>query len=167
MSPHAENQYEESLRLITYDYSQPGAYFVTICTYKHVPMFGEIIDDEMHLNVVGEIARDTWKTIPDRFPGIELDHFVIMPNHIHGIVVITDESEVYGSKGRKPLLGNIIRTYKAATTYSIRRAGTPKFGWQSNYYEHIIRLNYKKDLERIRQYIENNPSRWSEDEWHS
>ena len=167
MSPHAENQYEESLRLLTYDYSQPGAYFVTICTYEHIPMFGEIIDDEMHLNVVGEIARDTWKTIPDRFPGIELDHFVIMPNHMHGIVVITDESKAYGSKGRKPLFGNIIRTYKAATTYSIRRAGTPKFCWQSNYYEHIIRLNYKKDLERIRQYIENNPSRWSEDEWHS
>ena len=164
MLTHAFNQHINSTRLIDYDYSQPGAYFVTLCTNFKIDMFGEVVDNEMRLNNAGEIAREMWKTIPERFPGVELDHFVIMPNHRHGIVVITAES--YESK-RKPTLGDIIRTYKAVTTHNIRRAGIAGFGWQYNYYEHIIRTNHPKALDTIRQYIENNPSRWMEDKLNS
>src|SRR5438128_1094640 len=87
MSYQPERHHRQSLRLKGYDYSQHGAYFVTICTYKRFEVFGEIRDSEMYVSAQGEIAQAMWNTLPKRFPGIELDAFVVMPNHIHGIVV--------------------------------------------------------------------------------
>src|SRR5437870_1532002 len=87
MNYHPERHHRQSLRLNDYDYSQQGAYFVTICTYKRFEVFGEIRDSEMYVSGQGEIAQAMWNTLPNRFPGIELDAFVVMPNHLHGIVV--------------------------------------------------------------------------------
>ncbi len=79
-----------SIRLRGYDYAQPGAYFVTICTYRRQPLFGEVVDGEMRLNAAGRVARRCWLEIPQHFPHVQLDEFVIMPNHVHGILVIVE-----------------------------------------------------------------------------
>ena len=81
--------HRRSIRLEDYDYSQEGAYFVTICTHERVEVFGEIRNNDLHINERGEIVQAMWNTLPRRFLGIELDHFVVMPNHIHGIIVRT------------------------------------------------------------------------------
>ena len=81
-----------TIRLQNYDYAQPGFYYVTICTYKKKWMLGEIVNDEMDLNDVGKVIQLTWNTLPERFPYVELDEYVIMPNHIHGIIIIEGTS---------------------------------------------------------------------------
>jgi putative transposase len=87
---NAAKHHRRSIRLKGYDYTQPGAYFVTIVTHGRECLFGEIVDGEMRLNGAGQIARQEWERLPRRFPHVQLDAFVIMPNHIHGIIVITD-----------------------------------------------------------------------------
>jgi putative transposase len=137
------------LRLPGYDYAQPGAYFVTICTHGHIALFGTIADGTMRLNGRGRIVHDTWLHMRDHYP-IDLDAFVVMPNHIHGIVVI--------GAGLKPAptLSEIVRGFK---TFSARQIGQPI--WQRNFYEHIVRN--EAALERIRQYITDNPAQWPSD----
>lgn len=159
---YSDKQLSYSLRLKDYDYSTPGAYFITLCTNERIEFFGEVIDGEMHLSKAGEMARDVWETIPNRFPHMELDHFVVMPNHLHGIIIITEEAAALNKK--HSILGQIMRTYKAATTANIRHIGITEFAWQKNYYEHVIRTDYPKALDNVRQYIENNPSCWNEDD---
>ena len=88
--------HRHSIRLKGYDYTQQGAYFVTICTHQRNCLFGEIVDGEMKLNTNGEIARGSWLSIPRHFQNVELDEFVIMPNHLHGIILIVNNSEVEG-----------------------------------------------------------------------
>ena len=151
-------------------------------------MFGEVVDGEMTMNDTGSIATVIWESLPDRFPLVDLDAFVVMPNHIHGIVVINEDPTVAaqfiapkahrtqtedsssntptGKQGaincaatkRGTSLGNIIRVFKAATTDTIRRSGATSFRWQNNYYDHIVRN--ERDLERIRIYIAANPGIW-------
>ena len=137
------------LRLPGYDYAQTGDYFVTVCTCTHATLFGTIADGAMRLNDRGQVVHDTWLHLPDHYP-IELDAFVVMPNHAHGIVVI--------GAGLKPAptLSEIVRAFK---TFSARRIGHPI--WQRNFYEHIIRN--ETALERIRQYIVDNPAQWEFD----
>jgi REP element-mobilizing transposase RayT len=91
MTFHPEKHHRRSIRLQEYDYTQPGAYFVTICTYQRQCLFGEIIDGAMHLNACGEIVQACWNNLPNHFPFIELDAFIIMPNHIHGIIILTEQ----------------------------------------------------------------------------
>ena len=86
--------HRHSIRLKGYDYTQQGAYFVTICTHQRNCLFGEIVDGEMKLNTNGEIARGSWLSIPRHFQNVELDEFVIMPNHLHGIILIVNNAEV-------------------------------------------------------------------------
>ena len=184
MTYNPEIHHRRSIRLKDYDYSQEGAYFVTICTYKRIEMFGEIINGVMHLNECGKIAQDIWDTLPGRFPGIELDHFIVMPNHVHGIIVRTElvranfPSSVEATalaamnalqryrttSNRSQSLKEIVRTFKGAVTYYMHTKGTLEFGWQHNYYEHIIRNT--KELTLIRDYIINNPQKWQEDKLH-
>lgn len=145
-----------------YDYSQPGYYFVTICTHKKVSSFGAIHNEEMHLNRIGEIALTVWTSLPQRFTGIMLDKFVIMPNHIHGIVQFIDVVKYAMNKeGKKLALGNVISTFKGAVSYQARRAADEDFAWQSRFYESIIKSD--QGLEAIRTYIANNPSNWHKD----
>jgi REP element-mobilizing transposase RayT len=162
----------KSVRIKDYDYSQPGAYFVTICTRNRECMFGEIIDGEMVLNRFGIIVNEEWlrTAILRVWETVEIDTYIIMPNHVHGIVVINHGRGVlqYAPTGmlRSPsqTIGAIIRGFKSASTKRINLSrntpGNPV--WQRNYYEHVIRD--EDDLNRIRQYIFENPAHWAEDE---
>ena len=143
-------------------------------------IFGNIEDGEMMLNDVGRIVGNVWNDIPTHFPGVELDAFVVMPNHVHGVIVIdgNDDGEIVsragvGARHASPLrpcgavprsLGAIVGSFKSAVTKRVNEnCGTPGAPvWQRNYYEHVIRD--EGDLERIREYIDNNPLRWEKDE---
>ena len=160
-----------SIRLQGFDYRQNGAYFVTICTHNRAPLFGEIIDDEMRLNEAGLVAWQCWDAIPDHYPHANTDAFVVMPNHVHGIIVIAHT--LVGARHASPLqpthessgttLGTIVGSYKSAVTKQInqnRHTPSPSV-WQRNYYEHIIRD--ETSFHDIRRYIVHNPAKWSDD----
>jgi putative transposase len=166
----SQKHHRRSIRLKEYDYAQPGGYFVTIVTYQRDLFFGEIMDEEMVLNDFGKIADECWRAIPEHFPNVELGAYVVMPNHVHGIITITDgRGTIYRAptqeQFQKPVTGSIptiIRTYKSAVTRIIGREHNTTGIWQKNYYEHIIRNH--EDWDRIHRYIESNPSMWAEDE---
>jgi putative transposase len=154
----------KTIRLKEYDYSQPGEYFITICTFDKEYKFGEIVAEEMRLSPEGIIAQQCWKQIPRHFENAELDEFVIMPNHIHGIIILNDHGRDVQLNvptrlsPKKGSLSVIMRTYKAAVTTECRRKGLSDFRWQSRFYEHIIRSD--KDLDKIRDYISGNVLQW-------
>jgi REP element-mobilizing transposase RayT len=156
--------------LSKYDYSQPGEYFVTICTKDREGRFGEIVDGDMRMNDFGGIAQSRWNDLPNHYPNVKLDAFVVMPNHVHGIIVLTDES--VGARSRRPntgagkprpYLGNVVAYLKYQSAKRINAIrGTPGVPiWQRGYYDHIIRD--QRSLERIREYIVTNPCRWKSD----
>jgi REP element-mobilizing transposase RayT len=159
-----------SIRLKDYDYSQAGAYFVTICTHKKECVFGNIVDGKMVLNEYGKVVQEEWYRSAKIRCEVELDAFVVMPNHIHGIVTIV------GAQGLAPLqhghpplqrrlrsLSTFITGFKSAATRRINNLrGSPYMAvWQRNYYEHVIRN--EDDLSEIREYIVNNPLKWDLD----
>ncbi len=146
-------------RLKDYDYSQSGIYFVTICTHNKEKMFGEIVEDRMHLNSVGEIAKNVWNDLPQRFSDLTLDHYVFMPNHFHGLLVFSD-SFPPNESNRQYTLGDVVRTFKAVTCRYVHLSGASKFQWQQKYWDSIIRS--EEHLDTIRQYIINNPVKWQE-----
>jgi REP element-mobilizing transposase RayT len=162
-----ERHHRRSIRLKGYDYSQPGGYFITIVTRDRACLFGEVVDGEMRLNDVGHMVHQQWADLPNRFPNIDLDAFIVMPNHIHGVIVITDAPTVGAGSPRpytsRATLGQVVAYFKYQSTKRINAAGgTPGVRlWQRNYYEHIIRS--EDSLNRIRQYIADNPARWAFD----
>lgn len=167
-----EIHHRRSIRLKGYDYSQEGAYFITICTHDRECLFGEIVNGEMRLNPFGEIVRDEWLKTPTIRPNIELAEWVIMPNHIHGIVIITvrrgELQFAPTGKFQSPsqTIGAIVRGFKGAATKrinNIRMNSVPV--WQRNYWEHIIRN--EESYHRIAEYIVNNPLNWQNDTLHS
>ena len=160
-----------SIRLKGYNYSLGGAYFVTICSDNRKCLFGEIIDGAMRLNHAGELVAEEWiKTAAIRHE-IELDEWVVMPNHVHGILVITDGSGTGDRRcgGDRPVaptgpqprsIGAVMAGFKSAVTRRInelRQMPGAKI-WQRNYWEHIVRN--ESELNRIREYNRNNPARW-------
>ena len=183
-----ERPQRRSIRSRDYDYARAGAYFVTIVTKDRSCLFGQIVDSEMRPNQFGRIVEAAWSALPEHYPGVECDAFVMMPNHIHGVIGLVDDDGVGGNDvgaGLKPARGvvagpnsvraglkpaptrpglpEIIRGFK---TFSARRVnelretrGVPI--WQRNYYEHIIRD--EESLNRIREYIFNNPAQWAFD----
>jgi len=154
--PHDRRQ----IRLSGYDYSQPGAYFVTICTSHRKNLFGVINNGNIIVNGGRKAVLKTWEGLPLRFPGLELDAFIVMPNHVHGIIIVGAQfiAPPEGVINHAPALGHIIRTFKASSAYLIRQKYNPHFAWQRNYYEHIVRD--EDSLNRIREYIVTNPQRW-------
>jgi putative transposase len=181
MSSSAKH-HRRSLRLKGYDYSQSGAYFVTVCTENREPLLGTIVDGEMRPSPVGEVSGRLWGEIPHHFSDVQLDEFVIMPNHLHGVIILWSDKEDQNldfptrrdvqlnvpTKGyfseispKKNTLSVIIRTYKAAVTTWCRQNGFTGFQWQAGFYDHIIRN--EKSLNRIRAYIATNPQRWELD----
>ena len=173
-----------SLRLPAYDYAQAGAYFVTVCTHDRRCLFGDVVDGATRLNDVGRVVETCWEAIPDHFPHAGLDAYIVMPNHIHGIVWITAAAMIVGAKNLSPLpdasrrqkspppsassfqtplrtLGSIVRGFKTGVTKWVRENTGVHHVWQRNYYDHVIRN--EDDLQRIRQYIADNPARWAED----
>ena len=232
-----EKHHRRSIRLKGIDYSLPGAYFITICAQNRECILGGITDGKMCLNEYGKIAKNEWLKTAEMRNNIELDEFVVMPNHVHGIIVITDCMGVFGNpvrygavrvgtmrrgtmhraptitrcspvdvgcsptdaygvdtqrvsgdthgarantrrdvvreRFRKPTsnsIPTIIRGYKSTVTRQINellradtvRRAPAKTVWQRNYYEHIVRN--EDDLNRIREYILNNPLNWKEDD---
>jgi len=175
------NKHRRSVRLKDYDYAQAGAYFVTIVVQGRKCLFGEIVDTEMRLNDAGRIIQTAWDDLPNHYAGVECDAFVIMPNHIHVIIVLVGAGprarpERNGQpRGVAPTkrpsglsLPDVVHRFKTQTTRRYMD-GVNQFGWrpfdgrlwQRNYYEHIIRS--EESLTRIRQYILDNPERWEFD----
>lgn len=172
------NKYRaESIRLKGYDYSQPGIYFVTICCDQKQHYFGEIKHQLMALSPIGQIAQQCWLAIPNHYPNIALDEYVVMPNHVHGLIKINYHDCHVEAQNFAPLriadgsqnkfrvipqsIGAIIRGYKIGVTKWCRNNNFKYFLWQRNYYEHIVRDEI--ELFRIQQYIKNNPKQWEGD----
>jgi REP-associated tyrosine transposase len=185
-----QKHHRPSIRLKGYDYASAGGYFVTIVAWQRDFLFGEIVDQEMRLNHYGEIVQKWWEEIPVHFPNVETGAFVIMPNHVHGIIFIVERkgtvpvpeddgankifnendtsSEIQGGETpplRVPTLGQIIAYFKYKSTKEMNlldKIGTVTKFWQRNYYEHVIRNQI--DLQNKSDYIEANPLLWDEDD---
>lgn len=174
-----QKHHRRSIRLKDFDYTSEGAYFVTIVTWGREYLLGEIVEKEMYLSRRGEIVQKWWDDIPMHFPNVETGAFVIMPNHIHGIIFITEErrGDVISPCNhpnnlggvfpplRKRTLGQIVAYFKYQSTKEINamdNTGTITKFWQRNYYEHIIRN--EKELKQKTHYILDNPSRWANEE---
>ena len=179
----------QPLRLRGYNYGQAGVYFVTICTQERLCHFGDTEDGVITLSPTGQIVQDVWDSLPSRFYDVATDAFVIMPNHVHGTLILGADSILgpkttvgaqfiapgtprnvetspsqetpEGAMNRAPTLGECVRTLKAASTRLIRLSVLPEFAWQRNYYERIIRN--ETELWHVRQYIASNPTNWASD----
>jgi REP element-mobilizing transposase RayT len=178
-----QKHHRRSIRLSNYDYTQAGAYYVTIVAWHREPLFGDVTNGEVTLSKFGLVAKQQWEMLPKRFPNTQLGAFVIMPNHMHGIILIlsgrgtadrlisrivqilrrapTHERFQQPVKGSLP---TIVRSYKSAVSYRInlmrRQQDVPI--WQRNYYEHVVRN--EKDLQNKTNYIEANPMLWDQDD---
>ena len=191
-----KNRYRiPSARLSSWNYSSNGSYFITICTKNREHYFGEIIDTKMKLSEIGAFANTCWSNIPNHFPHFYLDEFVVMPNHVHGIVMIekpyidnnslprvvetghalslrkADTKEVE-EKPRHPRYGNQGRNTISSMVGSFKSAVTKccnenkmRFGWQTRFHDHIIRNS--DEFYSIRNYIINNPANWKDDKFYS
>ena len=197
MTFDAHKHHRRSIRLKGYDYSQVGAYFVTISVRGRQCLFGDVVEGTMQLNDAGRMVWDIWEALPARFADLELDTFMVMPNHLHGILVLSShgaptrgaptEGQI-ASHVRAPLvgapcdnraptagqntsprgtatLGEVVGAFKSLITVAYIR-GVKQHDWQPfsgqlllrNYHEHIIRE--EAELDRIREYICNNPMQW-------
>ncbi len=189
-----KHHHRRSIRLKGYDYSQAGAYFVTLCAQDRACLFGEVVDGEMRLNDAGRMVEKWWDQLNHKFSAVQTDEYIVMPNHFYGIVVIQfvgaglcvrpNEPDRTGDKGAHTNqtgahtnqtgahtgapLPEIVQWFKTMTTNEyirgVKQSGWPPFYgrlWQRNYYEHIIRND--ESLNRIREYIINNPLQWALD----
>jgi putative transposase len=162
----------KQIRLKGWNYATPWWYFVTVCTQDRKPLLGHIVDGEMVLNDAGKMVDKWWLKIHERFKTVELDFYQIMPNHLHGIIIVgarsprpsLGSSDPDNGRGNPaPTLGQIVAYFKYQSTKQINALnGTPgKRLFQRNYYEHIIRN--ERSLFKIRWYIKNNPRTWERD----
>jgi len=180
--------HRRSIRLKHYNYSQAGAYFVTICTKDKEWLFGDVINMAMQLNDMGTAARECWNAISQHCPNVVLDEFIVMPNHIHGIIILNvgaknlsllqnDAKDISAGlnngisnrakdisplRGTSMTIGSVIRGFKIGVTKWARNNAFAHTPWQRNYYERIIRN--EPELFTIREYIINNPLNWEKDE---
>jgi len=160
----------KSSRLEGYDYASSGMYYVTICTKDNRYLFGEVRKGRVWLSEEGRVVRDCWENIPEHFEHVSIDDFVVMPNHMHGIVVIKNAGARHASPVRScsiasGSLGAVIGSFKSAATKRVNDLRGMPGGevWHRNYYDHIIRN--ENDLNRIREYIRNNPMNWAHDKY--
>ena len=161
-----------SLRSPGHDYSQPGDYFVTICTRNRECLLGNVLAGRVQLSEVGQYVREEWAALPERFPTIEMDAFVVMPNHLHGIIAIKPVGALLaaprsengrGAASSAPTVGDIVRAFKSITAIKGNQMlDTPgRAFWQRNYYERVVRDD--EELAHIREYVALNPSQWDID----
>ena len=190
MPYNPEIHHRRTIRLKEYDYSQAGAYFVTICAWQRECLFGNIVDGKMFLNDLGTIIKKIWCNLPEHFHNTSLDEYVIMPNHFHGILTINKtvgakqassalpafvgdnaaNNDGNADKGRASIHGTIsdsfsavIQNFKSVSSRKINKyRNSPGCPvWQRNYYERVIRND--DELSRAREYIVNNPMKWELD----
>jgi REP element-mobilizing transposase RayT len=171
-----DRHHRRSIRLCEYDYSLGGSYFITICTHDRECLFGEIVDGDMRLNKYGEAAREEWWRSAGLRPTLAFAAFVVMPNHVHGIVTIIEPAGDVGAHSNAPSgdsslhraprsIATFIGGFKGAVTRRVNalRDTQGMLVWQRNYYEHVVRD--EDDYNRIVAYIEDNPRRWPDDEY--
>ena len=174
------NRDRKHIRLTDWDYSSEGIYFITICCRDKQSFFGKIIDNDMIHSEIGLIASRYWKEIPDHFPHVKLDEFTIMPNHIHGILILDysltrtrhgmtlhakQESNQNINQFSKPVKNSvsvIINQYKSSVKRWCNKNGFDHFQWQSRFHDEI--LQNENSFDKIREYIYNNPKNWTQDE---
>ncbi|TCN65405.1 transposase [Acetobacteroides hydrogenigenes] len=179
--------HRQSIRLKGYDYSQAGLYFVTLCLYGRACLFGHIENAEMILNDSGRTAQQCWLDIPNHYPNVVLHEYVIMPNHVHGIVQIVDDGgygecrgvckgEIFFApavdptdeqmviRGTSRTIGSMLRGFKIGVTKWMRQNTNVQNIWQRNYYEHIIRN--EQSYQNIAEYIVDNPVKWKDDKFY-
>jgi len=167
------------LRLPGFDYSAEGAYFVTICTRNRECLLGDVMKGKMRLNELGRMVQTVWDGLPERFPTVQLDAFVVMPNHVHGILVLVGAGPVLSlveglalplggaassaPTGSASILGKVVRAFKSISAIGVNRllSRSGQSLRQRSYYEHVIRT--EESLSRIREYIATNPLRWQLD----
>jgi putative transposase len=183
--------HRRSIRLPDYDYTFPGAYFITICTYGKQCILSEVKSGEVILTDLGRDIDFRWKVLPEWFKNVSLDAHILMPNHLHGIIILTDELECRGKAtanqypfdpsfsaevalpktrptehpgARSGSLPAVIQNFKSTTSRCTKhiRGAIPL--WQRNYYEHVIRND--RSLDEIREYIASNPWNWTKDEYY-
>jgi putative transposase len=188
MNPFGDQNNPESTRLKGWDYSEGGEYFITICTRGRMLFFGKVVNTEIELSKLGRVAYKYWEEIPEDHEGVDMDEFVIMPNHIHGIVFLPPKTYVNPPfdtvetlhatslqsnvsrkmskiSPRKGSLSVVIRSYKSAVTRWAHQNGYNHFQWQPRFYDYIIRDD--SALVKIRSYIRNNPIQWEFDRFYS
>jgi putative transposase len=170
-SNHARGR--RSIRLAKYDYTQPGAYSITICTHARMPLPGVIVDGAVCLNPFGEMVEQCWREIPEHDHYAKLDAFVVMPNHVHGILLLGHRAPGRGTACRAPTerfgepvpgsLPTILRSFKSASARQVNHLrGTPGGRvWQRGYYERVIRN--ERELNAVRRYVLENPLKWDLD----
>ena len=162
-------RYRKPNRLKFYDYSNSGWYYVTICTNEHKNHFGKIENEKMILNENGEIVENSWNWLSDQYSYCELDGYVIMPNHFHGIIIINPDNLTNVGTSRDlslrqepkikiKSLSELIGAFKTKSSKEIHIAGNINFKWQRSFYDKIIRN--EKELFNIRKYIQQNPLKW-------
>ncbi|KAB2858962.1 MAG: hypothetical protein F9K09_04120 [Flavobacteriales bacterium] len=182
--------HRRSIRLKGYNYSQAGLYFITICCKNRICRFGNVVDGKMMLNEFGIVAYNEWVKLSERFSNFELDVFQIMPNHMHGIILLNDisvagftpaQNDLYTQNDVKPndnnrttarvapTVSNIVGAYKSLVAngcLDIFKSQNETIGklWQRNYYEHIIRN--EQSYQTITEYIINNPAKWADDKFY-
>ncbi|MBI3089709.1 MAG: transposase [Candidatus Tectomicrobia bacterium] len=168
MSSDYPKHHRRSIRLESYDYSQPGAYFVTVCTRNRACVLGHITDGQMRLNSHGASIQACWQELPQRYHHVGLDSFIVMPNHLHGILVLSADRRGGSRTAPTPCveqkpLGRLIGVFKTVSTKRINEMqGAPgRTIWQRNYFERVIRN--EEELRHIREYLVTNPSRWAVD----
>ena len=157
-SPTRPGAQRRQLRLPHYDYALAGAYFITVCTHNCACIPGQIRNDVMHMNMFGHIVESCWNLLPDFYPRVSLDEFIVMPNHIHGVLILNST--------KNPLahtISHIVRAFKSMSARRLNESrgamGVPV--WQRSYYEHIVRSD--DALTQIREYIVCNPAAWTRD----
>ncbi len=179
-----EKPRRKATRFGEHDYSRAGRYFVTVCAENRRSAFGEIVNEEMRLSAVGAVAQECWRLIPNHFPSADIGEFIVMPNHIHGIVIVGDadcrgrdacmrgtrlprrppQSENQNANRSKMSLSKIMQGFKSAVTRTVgKRRNDHAFGWQRSFYDRVIRDD--AELNRIREYIRDNPSKWAFDRY--
>lgn len=171
MKYDAAKYHRRSIRLKGYDYSQVGAYFVTICINGGLHTLGEISNSQIYLSEPGLMVQTVWDELPLNYPGVEVDAFVLMPDHIHGIIVLTRDNISSANPNKLMTLGDVVHRFKSLTTAKYRHGVAnigwtpfPKKFWQRSYHEHIIRD--EESWENIREYILNNPIAWEDQPLH-
>jgi putative transposase len=173
--------HRRSIRLKGYDYTSPGAYFVTVCVRDRECVLGDVSNGEMELSDAGHVVQACWDDLPNHYPHVQLDAFVVMPNHVHGVIFLLDDPTAVGvtvgvgaglrpaptaPRGERHGLPEIVRAFKSFSARRINEmhhtAGAPF--WQRGFYEHIVRN--ERQLDAIRRYVVDNPLKWALDRDH-